>query len=361
MDADTRSRGVAVLVCPRHTELHVILGNRVDLLHPEIKDADASVVERLPQRIAAESPILEVSVRSAFEVKANVDSVEVSQPVDLEVGQRVATVDRFLGGAGDDDGLCPIDLPVIVGVVPCGVLDMNTLGVVADALHVELERVGSLVQLYCESLVVVDLRGLVGVIPDDAEPELVGVDVIDVFRGRVDVVVRAGAIEDHAVENADGMSELRFDGYGLDRSTRLYRAEVEAFIRGRTALENGEVVVSIAIDGEFEEGISGGVGALVIDDCVVPYLFLKESCKIGVRRELDARGGVRAADAADITNDMIRCDGVRREVHLERVTNANSRAVIVEDELVTDIGRPGGGNAFLVLDGRGEGDQIRRQ
>ena len=93
-----------------------------------------------------------------------------------------------------------------------------------------------------------------------------------------------------------------------------------------------------------------GVGALVIDDCVVPYLFLKESCKIGVRRELDARGGVRAADAADITNDMIRCDGVRREVHLERVTNANSRAVIVEDELVTDIGRPGGGIAFLVLE-----------
>ena len=150
MDADTRSRGVAVLVCPRHTELHVILGNRVDLLHPEIKDADASVVDRLPQRIAAESPILEVSVCSAFEVKANVDSVEVSRPVDLEVGQRVATVDRLPVSAGDDDGLCPIDLPVLVRVGPGGVLDMNALGVVADALDIELERVGRLVQLYGE-------------------------------------------------------------------------------------------------------------------------------------------------------------------------------------------------------------------
>ena len=95
--------------------------------------------------------------------------------------------------------------------------------------------------IYGETLVVVDLRGLIGVISDDAEPELVGVDVIDVFRGRVDVVVRAGAIEDHAVENADGMSELRIDGYGLDRSTRFDRAEVESLVRGRTALENGEV------------------------------------------------------------------------------------------------------------------------
>ena len=76
MDADTRSRGLPSLLSCVTPNFMSYSGICVDLLHPEIKDADASVVDRLPQQIAAESPILEVSVCSAFEVKANVDSVE---------------------------------------------------------------------------------------------------------------------------------------------------------------------------------------------------------------------------------------------------------------------------------------------